>query len=163
FIPDRVKVTVEKVHIKTTMDDAGNGPAAEWEIAAMIGDEFKHLLLTETNGNGVGYEYNEGVPTTNGVDVGDYGIKGSVPGCALKSDSGTDPGPCQKEFVVTLIPGAPLRIHFRAEEDDAGANFNNLAGAVEHIVTSNYAFGERTEWFQELSSSGKIDVDSDCK
>jgi hypothetical protein len=162
FIPDRVKVTVEKVHIKTTMDDAGNGPAAEWEIAAMIGDNFKHLLLTETNGDGVGYEWNESVPTTKDVDVGDYGIKGSGPECALQTDSGTDPGPCQKVFEVTLPPGEPLRISFRAEEDDAGANFNNPAGAVERILTDNYAIGQKTEWFQEKSSAGDIELDGDC-
>ncbi|MFL5946619.1 MAG: hypothetical protein ACJ74C_14440 [Gaiellaceae bacterium] len=162
FIPERVKVTVEKVHIKTTMDDAGNGPAAEWEIAAMINGNFKHLLLTETNGDGVGYEYDEGVPTTNDVDAGDYGIKGSGPECALQTDSKTDPGPCQKVFEVTLLPGQPLRISFRAEEDDAGPNFNNPAGAVERILTDLYAIGEKTEWFQERSSAGAIEVDPDC-
>jgi len=169
-IPQRVKVTVEKVHIKTTMDDLGNGPAAEWEIAAMIGDNFKHLLLTETNGDGVGYEWNQGVPTTNDVDVGDYGIKGSGPECALQTDSATDPGPCKKVFEVTLLPGEPLRISFRAEEDDLGANFNNAAGAVERIITdttpdngiNDYAIGEKTEWFQERSSAGDIDLDGDC-
>ncbi len=163
-VPKRVKVTVEKVHIETTMDDPGNGPAAEWEIFAMIGDsdDFRNLLLTETNGDGVGYEYNEDVPTTNDVDTGDYGVKGSGPECALDAPSGADPGPCKKVFEVTLLPGQPLRVYFRAEEDDAGLNFNNDAGTIEHIVTSNYAFGERTEWFQENSSAGVGPLDGDC-
>lgn len=162
--PERVKVTVEKVHVATTMDDLGNGPAAEWEIFSMVGgsEDFRHLLMTETNGDGVGYEYNEDVPTTNDIDTGNYGIKGSGPECALQADSGSDPGPCKKVFEVTLLPGQPLRIYFRAEEDDLGLNFNNDAGSIEHIVTSNYALGERTEWFQEKTSSGEAPIDGDC-
>jgi hypothetical protein len=160
--PKRFKVTVEKVHIAKSMD-SGPDDDGEWEISALIGDTFRHLLLT---GNGAGHEYNEDVPASNEINVGDYGVKGSGSDCALDTvQHDVDPGPCQKVFEVTVLGDQPLRVFFRAEEVDALAT-NQEAGTVERIATAAdspaYALGEHTEWFQEHTSAGDDALDAQC-
>jgi hypothetical protein len=165
IVPRRVKVTLLGIHIANTMEFTA-GEDGEFEVSALIGDTFRHLVLTPHAANGVAYH--EDVPDTIDVNVGDWGIENSsaIPSnCRLKALSGADPGPCQTVFEVVLLPGQPLRVFLRAEEQDTTAT-NGEAGSVERITTEaqNYGIptGQFTEWFQERTSSGFDDLDDDC-
>lgn len=160
----RVKVTIESVHVADTLDPSGPFHKGEWEISSLIGDTFRHMLLT---GNGVvdgDYSSHQDVPDTESVDLGNYGIK-DTGSCALDApqQAVSDPTPCQTSFEVTLLQGQPLRVFFRAEEHD-GENANDEAGTVERIATAtdNYGIGEHIEWFQENTSAGADALDGDC-
>ncbi len=166
-VPHRVKVTIEGVHVSNPMDGRiciGCGfRDGEFEISSLIGDTFRHMVLT---GNGVTYNSSWDVPNTDDVNVGDYGVRtDTAPGskCALVADSGADPGPCQTQFDVTLLPGQPLRVFFRAEEQDSLAS-NEEAGSVELLATEdqNYGIGEHTDWFQERTSAGDDALAPEC-
>lgn len=164
-VPKRLKVTIEGVHVDETLDPNDAFHPGEYEISSLIGDTFRHMILT---GNGAGgVEYHEDVPDTSHVNVGDFGVENSpsLPSdCALGDMGGADPGPCQTSFDVTLLPGEPLRVFFRAEEQDTTSQ-NDEAGSVEFIGTdaNNYGIGEHTEWFQEKTSAGFDDLDGDCE
>jgi hypothetical protein len=165
-IPHRVKVTAEKVHVANTMD-LGLDDDGEFEISSLIGDTFRHMILTPHGPNDIGHH--EDVPSTQEIKVGDYGLQDGGSECALQAASGADPGPCQTSFDVTLLPGQPLRVFFRAEEQDPG-NENDEAGTVERITTEaqNYGISDTpyTEWFQERTSAGNDalsdDIGSNC-
>jgi hypothetical protein len=165
FVPRRVKVTILGVHIEDTLEPT-DGEDGEFEISALIGDTFRHLVLTPHAADAV--KYHEDVPDTSGVNVGDWGVESSsaIPSeCGLKAASGADPGPCQTSFEVTLLPGQPLRVFLRAEEQDTTST-NDEAGTVERITTElqNYGIptGQFTDWFQERTSAGFDDLDEDC-
>lgn len=159
-VPRRVKVTIEGMHVANTTD-SGLDDDGEFEISSLIGDTFRHMLLTG-GPKQVGYSSNWDVPQTNEVNVGNYGVKSSGSECALDAPGGADPGPCQTQFEVTLLPGQPLRVFLRAEEQNTAAT-NDELGGVERIATeaTNYDIGEHTEWFQEHTSSGDDALDGD--
>jgi hypothetical protein len=161
-VPKRFKVTIEGVHVKETLDPHDAFFPGEYEISSLIGDTFKHMILTGNGNHGV--EVHEDVPDTSGVVPGDFGVEGSGLDCALVATGGADPGPCQTSFDVTLLPGEPLRVFFRAEEQDTTSQ-NDEAGVVERIAAEDdaYGVGEHTEWFQEKTSSGFDDLDEDCE
>jgi hypothetical protein len=156
----RVKVTVLGVHIANTMDiDADDD--GEFEISALIGDRFRHMILTGPDVE-VGNHHLD-VPNSSEISVGDYGVQNGGSACALHSDSHADPGPCQTSFEVTLLPGQALRVFFRAEEQDP-ANTNDEGGTVERITTAAQNYGisatPYTDWFQERTSAGVDALDS---
>ncbi len=159
-VPRRVKVTIESMHVANTTD-SGLDDDGEFEISALIGDTFRHMVLTG-GPQQVKYSSNWDVPQTNEVNVGNYGVKNGGSECALVAASGADPGPCQTSFQVTLLTGQPLRVFFRAEEQNTAAT-NDELGGVERIATeaTNYDIGEHTEWFQEHTSSGDDALDGD--
>ena len=164
-VPRRVKVSILGIHIANTMEFT-SGEDGEFEISALIGDTFRHLVLTPHGPNDIAYH--EDVPDTTEINVGDYGVENSsaTPSdCRLDALSGSDPGPCQNSFEVVLLPGQPLRIFLRAEEQDTTAT-NGEAGTVERITTEaqNYGIptGTFTEWFQERTSAGFDDLDDEC-
>src|SRR5207247_9995016 len=51
-VPRRVKVTLLGVHIDKTMEFT-SGEDGEFEISALIGDTFRHLVLTPHDSDGV--------------------------------------------------------------------------------------------------------------
>jgi hypothetical protein len=163
-LPRRLKVTALGVHVEWPQDGADccvPGPEdGEYEISALIGDTFRHLRLVG-GPKAPSYESHQDVPDTEDVNVGDYGIKASGD-CGLDAASGADTSPCQNSFVVTLLPGEPLRVFFRAEEHD-GITENDESGTVEHIfIAPNYGIGQHTEWFQEKTSAGDDALDTEC-
>ena len=165
-LPPRLKVTALGVHVEWPQDGADccvPGPEdGEFEISALIGDTFRHLrLVGGPKPNALTYPSHQDVPDTENVNVGDFGIKTSGD-CGLDAPSGADTSTCQNSFVVTLLPGEPLRIFFRAEEHD-GITENDESGSVEHIFTApNYGIGQHTEWFQERTSAGDDALDIEC-
>jgi len=167
IVPRRLKVTVLGVHVKYPQDFINFGDPSlsyedgEYEISGLIGDTFRHLLLT--GGPKVpSYDHHQDVPDTEDVTVGDYGIKTSG-SCGLVADSGADTSPCKNSFEVTLLQGEPLRVFFRAEEHD-GDNENDESGSVERILTEaqNYGIGTHVEWFQDRTSAGDDALDVEC-
>ncbi len=160
FVPRRLKVTIEGFHVANTTD-GGLDDDGEFEISSLIGDQFRHVLLT---GGPKQVEYNShwDVPDTEEVNVGNYGVKSSGSECALDAKSGADPGPCQTQFDVTLLPGQPLRVFFRAEDQNSFAT-NDELGSVERVATeaTNFDIGEHIEWFQEHTSAGDDALDGD--
>jgi hypothetical protein len=168
-LPQRLKVTVLGVHIDWLLDgpalccSPGDQEDGEYEISAMVGDTFRHLRLTG-GPKAPSYDSHQDVPDTEDLNVGDYGIK-TTGDCGLDAPSGADTSPCQNSFVVTLLPGQPLRVFFRAEEHDFLSE-NDEAGSVERIATATqnpaFAVGTHTEWFQERTSAGDDALHEEC-
>ena len=111
----KVKVVIDHVDVVNPGDTKIGSHFAdgEWAISALIGDAFKHMLLSQNNTNlDVGHDM--GAPYSKGVNVGTYkpvvGDPGADKNC-LGRPSATGPvsdGNCMNEFEVPLLPGQPL-------------------------------------------------------
>ncbi|TMC55457.1 MAG: hypothetical protein E6J20_00540 [Chloroflexi bacterium] len=156
-----VKVVIDEFKVMNPGDlelPLGLFTDGEWDVSALIGDTFKHILF---NGHSVGHDL--GAPYSEDVNVGTVTPKTGGTDClarTVQSGPASDAA-CTNEFPVSLLPGQPLRVFLRLKEIDASEIdvMNDDLGLVEHIFTAagNYGIGTGkfyVENFQEHSSSG---------